>query len=453
MGDRITLRRRDLLTAAAFAGAGWATGNGHGLSAWAQSASESPAKLSAVTTHDLFEQYDRRFAEARLRRPQRDPSRADDRRWIAQTACRCLGIRQEWVPRIQAETVREVPFDGGRIELLRSTSWPGVTGSALLYRPASMSTERLPLVVLCCGHGKGGKLADGYQRMARHIARRGAMVLCPDNLGQGEREPMGHARCVKPFACGTSVQGLIVMETLGWVALMRTDARVDPQRLAAIGNSGGGTLTVFLAALCPELAVLSSSGYPSTFEFIARKEKVHCHCNILPGVLGQLEMWQLLSCFAPRPMFLFQGAMDNLFAQDLFYQVAREVRDVYRSVGAEKAMQAKIMAGEHPWDDGRILALGEFLARHLRLDRTAPRLDPDEKLLADTDRCVPAWPAEALSVDALAEQLSRRRVADGIQLWDVYPPQVPPEAKLDGTTERGAARAIFAQYEAFLHRP
>ena len=67
--------------------------------------------------------------------------------------------------------------------------------------------------------------------------RRGAAVLCPDNLGQGEREPMGHTDCVKPFACGTSVQGLIVAETLGWIAWAREQARFDRQRLAAIGNS------------------------------------------------------------------------------------------------------------------------------------------------------------------------------------------------------------------------
>ena len=437
------MSRRGLLKAAGAAGSACLWGAGGAV----------PASAPSVSTHDLFEQYDRRFGEARMRRPHRDPARPEDRRAIVHAACQCLGIRAEWTPKIRVETVREVAFDGGRIELLRSTSWPGVVGAALLYRPEKPAAERLPLVILCCGHGKGGKLDPGYQRMARHIARRGALVLCPDNLGQGEREPMGHARCVKPFACGLSVQGLIVMETLGWAALMREHPRVDPQRLAAIGNSGGGTLTVFLAALCPELAVLSSSGYPSTFEFIARKEKEHCHCNILPGIVGQLEMWQLLGCFAPRPMFIFQGAADSLFAQDLFHQVAREVRDVYRSMEAEKAFHARIMPGEHSWDESRVVALGEFLARHFRLARAVPRPTAEEALLSPTDRCLPEWPSDALSVDALAEQLTGRRVDDGIRLWDVFPPQIPPGTKLQDIATRGATRTIFAQYEAFLGRP
>lgn len=237
---------------------------------------ESPRPLPedpVAATHELFDRYERRFAEARLRLPDWQPAQAEDREAIARTTKECLGIRDEWIPAIEAETVGTVDFDGGRIDRLRATSWPGTAASALLYVPAEARTDRLPLVVLCCGHGRGGKLSSTYQRMARHLARRDAMVLCPDNIGQGERESMGHRTCVAPFVCGLSVQGLNVMETLGWIAWARKEARVDPERVAAIGQSGGGTLTVFLAALCPGLAAISSSGYPNTFDFIARKEK------------------------------------------------------------------------------------------------------------------------------------------------------------------------------------
>lgn len=362
----------------------------------------------------------------------------------------CLGIRDEWVPTIRAEKVREAAFDGGRIEMLRATSWPGVTATALLYSPADATGQPLPLVVLCCGHGKGGKLSDGYQRMARHITRRGAMVLCPDNLGQGERVAMRHSDCVKPFACGTSVQGLIVMETLGWIAWALKQSRVDARRVAAIGNSGGGTLTVFLAALCPELAVLSSSGYPSTFDFVARKEKNHCHCNILPGVVGQLEMWHLLGSFAPRPLFIFQGDGDPLFPPDLFHHTARKVRQVYRARGAEKAFEARVMTGGHSWDAPRNIALGQFLARHLGLKRSPEREDENEPLLTEKDRCLAVWPADALTTDALAERLTGRRVNDGVRLWDVFPPSVPRDARLEDIASRGSTRQILAQFEAFM---
>ncbi len=267
---------------------------------------------------------------------------------------------------------------------------------------------------------------------------------------------MVHGTCVKPFACGTSVQGLIVMETLAWIAWALKDPRVDPRRVAAIGNSGGGTLTVFLAALCPELAALSSSGYPSTFEFVARKEKKHCHCNILPGVVGRIEMWHMLGAFAPRPLFLFQGSGDPLFPSDLFHQVARRVRRVYRECAApENAFQARLMPGDHPWDAPRTLALGEFLARHLRLGRapSGSGVDENEAVLGDGDGCLDAWPADALTTDQLAERLSGRRVPDSTSLWDVYPPALAGGVAPADVTGRGATIQILAQYEAFLGAP
>ncbi|MFZ2643405.1 MAG: hypothetical protein WA117_20610 [Verrucomicrobiia bacterium] len=440
------MKRRDLIKQMGLFGAGCLVGANSSRTAQA----DSPSPRAPRSTFDLFERYERRFAEARLRMPECDPAVPADREIIAHVAKECLGIHDEWVPKIQAEKLRELAFDGGRIEMLRSTSWPGVTGTALLYLPANAGGQPLPLVVLCCGHGNAGKLSDGYQRMARHVTRCGAMVLCPDNLGQGERVPMGHANCVKPFACGTSVQGLIVMETLGWIAWALKQPQVDARRVAAIGNSGGGTLTVFLAALCPELAVLSSSGYPSTFDFIARKEKKHCHCNILPGIVGQLEMWHLLGNFAPRPLFIFQGDGDSLFPPDLFYQNARKVRQVYRARNAEKVFESRIMAGGHSWDAPRNVAVGRFLTRHLALKRKPGREDENEPLLSNKDRCLDTWPAAALTTDALAEQLTGRRVEGCANLWDAFPPVVPRDVPLEDIAPRGSTRQIFAQYEAFL---
>ena len=402
-----------------------------------------------AATHELFDRYERRFAEARLRLPDWNPAEAADREGIARSVKECLGIRDEWVPEIEAEKVGSVDFDGGRIERLRATSWAGTAASALLYVPANAGTDRLPLVVVCCGHGKGGKLSSTYQRMSRHLARRGAMVLCPDNIGQGEREPMGHRACVAPFVCGLSVQGLIVMETLGWIGWTRKEARVDPERVAAIGQSGGGTLTVFLSALCPKLAALSSSGYPSTFDFIARKEKRHCHCNLLPGIVGRLEMWHLLGCFAPRPMFIFQGSADPLFPVDLFYQTARKMRYVYGQHSAEKAFSSRVFPGGHSWEEPRYQVTGDFLAGPLGLGKRQAGEDFEEVLLGDDGRCWEKWPGDAVDTDTLAQRLSGRRVEGEPSLADVFPARGAPTELVD-VTKRGSTRQVFAQWEVFL---
>jgi dienelactone hydrolase len=406
--------------------------------------------FNALTTHEVFEHYDRRFAAAMAALPDRKPWLEADRAEIRRLAKKCLGIKDEWIPDIRPETVRVSEFTGFNVEHIQFTSWPGVTGTAHLYVPEESSGKPRAFVMLCCGHGGHGKLYPSYQAMARHIVRRGAMVLVPDNIGQGERLPMGHADAVIPFACGTSLQGLVVMETLGWVRRAMRDKRVDKSRMAAIGNSGGGTLTLFMGALCPDLAALSSSGYPSTFEFVARKEKKLCACNIIPKIVGELEMWHLYGCFAPKPFFIFQGKGDNMFPPDIFYQTARKIARAYARLKAGDNFKFEVVEGAHSWDSRRNRLLGDFLSKVFNLSPAGNLDDPaEDTLLPETDACFPAWPAGALAADELARQITGVKTSAGVKLWDIFPPACGNNP-VEQITPRGDTRLIMAQFEAFL---
>ncbi|MDW7658361.1 MAG: acetylxylan esterase [Bacillota bacterium] len=401
-----------------------------------------------LITFNVFEAYDRRFCQAMLEMPLLKPWIDSDRAVIIQKVRQCLRIEDRLIPKIMAEPARTIRKDGYSVNLLQATSWPGVKCAANLYCP-DRPTGRFPLVLLCCGHGADGKLNPGYQAMAIRLARQGAMVLVPDNIGQGERIPMGHKEPVIPFACGLSIQGLIVMETMAWLRWAMADRRVDADRLGAIGNSGGGTLTLFLAALCPELAVLSSSGYPSSFAYIARKEKKHCHCNLLPGIVGQIEMWQILGLFAPKPLFIFQGSNDHLFPEDLFFKITRQLKTVYASFNADQQLRWASIEGPHSWFVEKRHQLANFLAETLQLDPPELLRDDLTDCLATSATCYPQWPENALNLDDLAVQLTGIKPNKDITLWDVFPPDVTlPADQFTGL--RGDYRQIFAQYEAFL---
>ncbi|MDF2724278.1 MAG: alpha/beta hydrolase, partial [Paenibacillus sp.] len=341
--------------------------------------------VDELSVLESFDYYERSMSAAISQIPPRLPWVEEDRQAIVQVLCQSLGVKKEWTPTIEAEVARVLPQDGFAVHFLTFRSWERTYGSAHLYVPdgAESGGVPLPFVLLCCGHGELSKLTPGYQAVARRLARQGAYVLIADNIGQGERVPMGHRDAVHPFACGMSVQGLIVMEALAWVEWAKHDARFDNNRLAAVGNSGGGTLTLMLAALCDSLAVLSSSGYPSTFEFIARKEKRHCHCNLIPGIVGQLEMWQLYSLFAPKPLYLFQGRDDNLIPEDLFYSVVRKVRTAYAKMGAADQFSFKSIPGPHSWSPESRYRLCAFLAKTLQLAPAADMAD-------DTADCLDA---------------------------------------------------------------
>jgi len=412
------------------------------------SAGENANDVKRGNVQKYFADYVRRFCQAMATLPHREPWRPEDRAEIARIAKNCLGIRDAWRPRIRTETVRVTEHDGFQIEHLRGTSWPAVICTAHLYVPTGAKDGPLPMVLLCCGHGRGCKLSPGYQAMARHLARCGMVVLVFDNIGQGEREPMGHAHPVVPFACGTTVEGLIALEAMAWLDWAKADARVDGKRMAAVGNSGGGKLTIFFAVLYPDLAALSSSGWLTTFEFVARKEKKLCHCTVLPGTVGRIEGWQLLGCFAPRPMLIFQGRNDNMFPEDLFYRVARQVKACYKQVGASDHFAAEVVPGEHSWDRGRIALLGRWLSGVFDLG-PPPAVPEKENVLSPKETCLDVWPEDAVDIDTLARRLTGVDPPSGLKLWDVFPPPFDL-TDIQQVTPRADTRQVLAQFEAYL---
>jgi dienelactone hydrolase len=395
--------------------------------------------------HALLDELGRRMHHAVSQTPDYKPWIPEDRETIVAAVKECLGIREQWIPGLSIEATGQVDYGTIAVRLLAGESWPGAACTAHLYLPDSQ--EPLPLVMIACGHGRGGKQSPGYSRMAWQLAHQGFAVLIMDNIGQGEREPMGHRAPVAPFRCGTSVQGLIVMETMGWLRWAQEQKEFDRNRIAAIGNSGGGTLSLFFGALCAdELAALSSSGYPSTFDFIAAKEKNHCHCNILPGIVGRLHMWQIYGVFAPKPLYLFQGRSDHLFPEDLFFHVWRKVNTVYRQFDAESNFRARSFPEEgHSWTDERRDSLTVFLSESLGLDPELKAVEYPEDMPGN---CLESWPANALTTDALAAQLTGVPARENEDLASIYLPGLGRDRNTRAI--RGPIRQIAAQMQAFL---
>jgi hypothetical protein len=120
-------------------------------------------------------------------------------------------------------------------------------------------------------------------------------------------------------------------------------------------------------------------------------------------------MWHVLGCFAPRPLCISQGDGDPLFPCDLFHNVARRVRHVYRSVQTESALRAQVVRGGHSWDTLRIELLTEFLEEEFDLSSENEAFDQG-RLLADDGLCLEGWPDHAVTIDQLAQQLTWRIV-------------------------------------------
>lgn len=393
---------------------------------------------------ELFEEYERRFATARLQKPILCPWQEQDRAEILRKVKAMLRWDEKYMPEISnMEAVSELDAGTCRVLEYRYRTWPHVYGAATLYLPKTEGPY--PLVFVCCGHGKQGRQTESYAAMGRSLAELGMAAMVMDNLGQGDRNLLpefknrGHWQAVAPFYCGLTLQGLIVMETVALIRHMQKDSRFDSNRFGACGNSGGGTLTMFLAALAPELRVLASSGYPSELDYVLTKEKVHCSCNLLVGGLLGPDMWEIYSLFAPKPLLLSSGKKDGLFSDEAVRRCYRKVKYTYTQLGAEEAFFSRRTESGHSWKLEDTNGICAFLAKQL----LAVDVQDRESWPMQQTASVP-MPEDAMDVEQLAQNLTGITMPEGSKLHHVFPPAVSVE---DETLMR-----IFAQYECALWR-
>jgi dienelactone hydrolase len=121
---------------------------------------------------------------------------------------------------------------------------------------------------------------------------------------------------------------------------------LDPSRVLMMGNSGGGTTTLYAAA-CDErisVAVASCSFCP----LASRDGHIHhCDCNAVPGILRFGEFWDVAGLIAPRRLLVVHGRQDPLFPAR---EIERAVAELRRIFDAAAAAAAPSLC--HAWGEG-----------------------------------------------------------------------------------------------------
>lgn len=402
-----------------------------------------------ANTLAVFDEYEKRFAQARLNKKLRKPWLEEDRQEILDTVKDVLKFDESMIPQIKVLDTQEQVFEGVKVRHMLFESWDRFYGINSLFMPEGGG--RKPLVVICPGHAKTGRFGTGYQRMALTLARQGVYALILENIGQGSREAFGHWLVPEVFYCKKNLQGLILAESCAWIRYMAKQPFVDETRIGACGNSGGGTLTTFLCALAPELAAIASCGYPNEFTYLLQKEKKHCDCNLLHHVAGRLEMWEVHALFAPKPLLLESGIYDNLLPVDLFRKNSRKVQTVYNLLEAGEQFRSVPAKTKHSWETEDIEHIGGFFAEQFGLP--APVAAPEEPLL--THEMVDlSFPADAITTAQMVQELTGITAPEGLTLPDIVKPQfqgkdLDPDSviKLNGKSE---VMRILAQFELAL---
>jgi dienelactone hydrolase len=276
-------------------------------------------------------------------------------------------------------------FAAYRREKIIFDSRPGVTVLAYVLQPVRASAPA-PVMICVPGHGRGvddivGIDEAGHDRIdksgyqhdfAVQVAEAGVAAVAIEPMGFGcRRDPRNAARGLSQKACDPAAGGALMLgQTLiGWrvwdvmrtIDYIATRSDLDGNRVGCMGISGGGTATLFAAAVEPRLRVAMVSGYLNTFADSVGSLN-HCMDNFVPGILNWAEMHDIAGLVAPRPLFVESGELDNIFPIEASKQSVGHLRAIYDSFGAADRIEHEQFPADHSFWGKRGIP---FVLKHL----------------------------------------------------------------------------------------
>ncbi|MGH7143799.1 MAG: alpha/beta hydrolase family protein [Planctomycetota bacterium] len=252
----------------------------------------------------------------------------------------------------------------GSIEKLAFTAEAGSDALAYLCLPRGVKP---PYTAFVCvqGHSTGAHnsiavarednrkaiTVEGDRDFGLGCLRRGLAALCIEQRSFGERREQTQAQVLAHGCHDATMQALLLGRTLIGERVFDVDrgidylaqrGDIDMARIGVMGNSGGGTVALFAAALLSPVALAMPSCYFCTF-----RDSImaigHCMDNYIPGLLRYAEMADVMGLFAPRPVVVVAGKTDPIFPIAGVRRAFQQLQRIYTAAGA--AQNCRLVVG------------------------------------------------------------------------------------------------------------
>ncbi|WP_020532725.1 sialate O-acetylesterase [Flexithrix dorotheae] len=209
-------------------------------------------------------------------------------------------------------------------------SQPGFWVTANLYIPKNRNFP-LPAVIYLNGHSGDGKATMNYQKSMIALAKKGYIVLAPDEVGAGERTFTGQSQPFQ-YLVGKSAGGWQIWDGIRAIDYLYTQKNlVDVNRIGATGRSGGGFQTFYLAAIDERIKCAAPVMYVAGYDGMIETDQTHTMDNYIINPRKYFEQPHLVGLIAPRPFFMGVGTKDFFpikNAERTFYK-AKEIYSLY----------------------------------------------------------------------------------------------------------------------------
>ena len=196
------------------------------------------------------------------------------------------------------------------------------------------------------------------------LARMGYVTVCPDARGWGYRRDwkgqgddensflrgtcLNQARMAEPL--GLTVAGLNAWDNMRLIDYLEARGDIAMDDLGCFCFSGGGYMTLYLAALDPRVRKAFVSGYLYGVDDSLLHLNGNCSCNYVPGLWRLLDMGDVASLIAPRPLLVQSCEGDHLNGARGLVNVDEQldiVRGAYELVEHAGDLSHEVCPGGH----------------------------------------------------------------------------------------------------------
>ena len=312
------------------------------------------------------------------------------------------------VPKVTV--VKSYQYDGLHIEELQWSLPYGRPTSAILLKPAN-SKEPLPAILGLHDHG-GNKYFgrrkitrtsdDAHPMMKEHqenyyegkawaneIAKRGYVVLVPDNFtfgsrrvyyqdvdyirygacnveGRTDENPESpeninaynqwageheHIMSKSLFCGGTTWPGVLLAEDQRALDVLCARKDVDVDNVGCSGLSGGGLRTVYLAGLDHRVKCAVGVGFMTTWDdFLLYRSFNHTWMTYTPLLPREMDFSEIIGLRVPLPTMILNNSEDQLFTPPEMKKAEKILRELFDKAGASEKLEVNFYPGPHKYD-------------------------------------------------------------------------------------------------------
>ena len=236
---------------------------------------------------------------------------------------------------------------------------PGVVIPFYLLIPKDANpAQPLPLLICPHGHDKLGlhsyagafkdekhsrKVLEKQGDIGAQAARRGYVVIAPATRGLAEEvlvpDPKGRhgnrpcrAQLIHCLLAGRTPIGERVWDMQRLLDWAEKHPLIDPKRIAMTGNSGGGVLTAYTAAIDTRIRVaIPSCSFTSVMS--AEGFIFHCDCCLVPKFRDWGDWKELGGLVAPRHLLIVHGVDDSLHHPPTVEKLAVSIGKIFQTAG------------------------------------------------------------------------------------------------------------------------